>query len=321
MTARLVVPGDAPEAEWLAARRRGVTASEIAVVMGLAPPEWDSAFSLWHRKHGDLPAQPDSERLAIGRYLEAYVADRFAWHWAEFRIDGDGRALYAHPDPHRSWQLATPDRLVYDGLAYDSRADGEPIAPLECKTSATFDGWGENGTDEIPVYYRCQALWQADVLGAGAAFVACCFLPSGQLRVYELTIDGDARHDLELMRDEALSFLLRTEPPDPDWRPSTTRALKALHPDVEDRDAVIPKGLADRYHAACRSFKAAERRKSLAENLIRDRIGSAKHAIALIDGHLTTVASRTVYDLPEKTITRKACTVSKLTPAKRTKET
>ena len=44
----MVVPADAPEAVWLAARREGIGASEISAVLGISP--WESPFSLFWRK-------------------------------------------------------------------------------------------------------------------------------------------------------------------------------------------------------------------------------------------------------------------------------
>jgi hypothetical protein len=130
-------------------------------------------------------------------------------------------------------------------------------------------------------------------------------------------MDSAARADLALMRIEALRFLDRVKgcgnPPPVDWRPATGDALRRLHPLVKDEDAVIPKGMARAYHAAVGRYRTAEQRKKLAENRIRDRIGAARRAVTP-DG--TPVATRSVYDLPAKTITRKACTVDKLLPAK-----
>src|SRR5258708_218059 len=198
MTGVLVLPGTAPEAEWLEARRKGITTSEIAVVMGLSP--YSSPFALYHQKTGQLPGQEDSMAMALGRHLESFVARQFRERRPDLGLTGTGRELYAHPE--RPWELATPDRVLHEGfLRLD---DGgwdftDPvIAVLECKTSGSYDGWGEDGSDVIPVHYRCQVLWQMDVLGVTTGFVACLFLHSRQLRVYELTMDGDAEHDLAL---------------------------------------------------------------------------------------------------------------------------
>src|SRR5258706_13059396 len=108
MPATQIYPANEPA--WHAARRKGITASEIPVLMGLSP--WSSPYALYHRKTGDLPEQEDTTALSLGRYLEQWVADAFAGRHPEFGVGGDGRTLVARLD--RPWQLATPDRVVYD---------------------------------------------------------------------------------------------------------------------------------------------------------------------------------------------------------------
>lgn len=304
----------ATETEWLAARRQGVTASEIASVMGLAPDTWPSPYALYHRKRGDLPDIEDTIALRVGRHFESLVCELFSDARPQLYLVGDGRELYAHPT--RPWQLATPDSLVYEG-----RGDS-PVAVFEAKTAASYDGWGPDGSDEIPVHYRCQVLWQCDVTGVDSWFLACLFTHSRALRIYEGVIGSQAEADLEVMRGAAREFLDRIRwdnPPDVDWRPQTSAALKHLHPSLEDRDAIIPRALARQYKAACRAYKAAEQRKKAAENRIRDRIGPASRA-RTDDQHGPgeVIASRQVYEVKEHT--RKASTVDKLVPAKPSKD-
>lgn len=306
------------EDEWLEARRKGITASEIAVVMGLSP--YSSPYALYHQKLGNLPEQEDRSEFERGRVLEPYIADKFAQLRPEFAVMGTGRELYAHPD--RPWQLATPDRLVSESECADCGQSGctwkdLPIAVLETKTDGGSDEWGDDGSDEIPVHYRCQVLWQMDVMGVDTAFVACLFVHSWKVRVYELTMD-DA--DLKLMREEAREFLDRIDlqdEPDVDWRPATTAALKHLHPSVEDRDVMIGRRLEISYRAACRRFKEAERRKDEMTNRVLAAIGDGRRAIAAHtygkDGRVV-IATRQVYDVKESV--RKAYTVNKLVPVK-----
>lgn len=300
------------EAGWLAARRKGITASEIAVVMGLSP--WSSPFALYYQKTGELPGQEDNMAMAIGRHLEAFVCDQFASLYdSRFLVDWPGAwGLFAHPD--RPWQMATPDRVLYEWDGPDD-VHRDPVAVLEAKTSASYDGWGDDGTDAIPVHYRCQVLWQMDVLGVQTGYVACLFLHSRQLRVYELTMGPTEHLDLDIMRREARHFLHLVEagePPEVDWRPATSDALKRLHPDVEDRDWPVTATLAHRYQAACRNLKAAERKRDKYANQIREQIGSARRAVHPMTGE--AVARRDVYDVPAKTVERKAFTVNKLVP-------
>jgi putative phage-type endonuclease len=298
MTAVLIET--ASEAGWLEARRRGVTASEISVVLGLSP--YDSPFALYHRKRGDLPDVDDSDAMERGRILEPYIAGKFAQLHPEFAVEGDGRTLYAHPD--RPWQMATPDRLVFEDPCHDcGQPCGDcpwaslPLAVLETKTDAGGDdGWGDEGTDQIPVHYRCQVLWQMDVLGVTAGYVAMLPMRSWKLRVYEIELDDQAREDLLLMRSAALHFLHLIKigvAPEIDWRPQTTAALKHLHPKVEDRDVTIGRKLAISYRAAVRRAAQAERRKELMTNRMLAAIGTGRRAIEA--GTDEVVATRSVY--------------------------
>jgi putative phage-type endonuclease len=300
----------ATEAEWLEARRHGVTASEIAVVMGLSP--YDSPFALYHRKRGDLPPIEDTDAMALGRHMESFIAARFADRHPEFALMGSGRELFADPD--RPWQMATPDRFVCERLTDPGRksAYGTPVAVLECKIDAGSDGWGEDGSDEIPVHYRCQVLWQCRVMQVTNWYLACLDWRSRKIRIYEGVIDGQARDDLTLMEDEAAAFLsciAAGVEPDPDWRPATTAALKYLHPSVEDRDAVVGVRTAISYRAACRRYKQAERRKNEMTNRLRAEMGSGARAVTRRGD---AVATRQVYEVREHT--RKAATVDKLIP-------
>lgn len=336
----------ATEAEWLAERRKRLTASRIACALGLAPESWEdgSPFALYHRMLGNLPDPEDSLSLRVGRHFESLVCDLFAERHPEFDLRGDGRQLYAHPE--RDWEAATPDGLIYDANRYDcacaAAADPEivctciiddtPLATFDAKTAASYDGWGEDGSDDIPVYYRCQKLWQMDVIGVTTGFLACLFTHTRRLRVYEVTLDGDAEHDLKIMREEGEAFMARLaarDEPEIDWRPATTAALKTLHPGVEDADVTVGAQLARSYRAAVRRYKEAERRKDLMANRVLAAVRSGRRAV---DPAGRLVATRSVYPQSRINIGRlraehpavaAACTVTKpvtkLLPAKEAK--
>jgi putative phage-type endonuclease len=256
----------ASEAEWLERRREGVTASEIAVLMGLSP--YDSPYGLYHRKLGILPQQDDAGAMERGRVLEPYIAAKFAERHPERFVCGDGRELWRHGD--RPWQMATPDRTL-----------GNPDSVLECKVDGGSDDWGEPGTDEIPVHYRAQALWQMDVMGVGTAHVACLRVLQWDVREYVITMDDAARADLELMRAEAREFLdrLGIDPPEVDWRPATLKALKTMYVGEDGGDIKVRASLAISYAAAVRKFKAAERRKDQMTAAVLEAIGNRRRAI------------------------------------------
>jgi putative phage-type endonuclease len=323
----------ASEAEWLAARRRGVTASEIAVLLGISP--YDSPFSLYHRKRGTIDAQPDSDMMERGRVLEPYIAGKWQEAHPELFVQGDGRQLYAHDD--RPWELATPDRLLIGQGETDACTCGGgiispheplcgleltgPVAVLECKVDGGSDEWGEEGTGEVPVHYRAQVLWQMDVMGVDTAYVACLRVRDWRIREYVVQLDDDARADLKLMRHEAAAFLDLVdtgEAPDVDWRPQTIAALKTLNPAVDDdEEAIVSVQLGKRYLAACKNAKHWEQRKKYYEAQLRQQMGSARRAF--LPGVLhAPVARRDVYEVGESV--RKPYTVDKLVAVKPSKE-
>lgn len=310
-----LLPGTGPHDEqWHELRRAGVTASEIAVVMGLSP--YDSPFNLYWSKVNDW-RWGGNEFTGVGQHLEDAIAD---WWMAERdpieNLQAQWAGLYAHPD--RPWQLATPDRLLYlscaacggDGFAGPEDMErgvplcrecdlagyvGEPIALLECKWVAqSWDGWGEEGTDEIPVYYRAQGLWQADVLGVDEVHFAVLG-PTG-FRAYLVRRDERGQEDLRLMRGMAVEFMGRLEagiPPDLDSHTATADALKKLHPDLGSGDVEVSLDLAERYRIARLKRDEQKEYVALCEAELRDLLGS-EYARAVCSGRL--VASRSIFE-------------------------
>ena len=135
--------------EWDELRTRGIGGSEIAAVVGLSP--WQSRFSLWHLKRGNIGKQNVNAGMHWGTLLEPVICDHFAsqhadryWCWEA--------GTYVHHE--RSWQLANVDRLLMPTA--DVGADTDPLGILEVKTASAFDAheWGR-GPEHIPPHYRC----------------------------------------------------------------------------------------------------------------------------------------------------------------------
>ncbi len=304
MNSVLLLPPGAPEEEWKAARRRGVTASEIAVILGISP--YDSAFNLYWKKLGELPDDFDNTAMSLGRHLEPWIADQWAADHPGCHVGVTGLWQSAE----RPWQLATPDRYVWD----KSRADADGDALLEIKSSGTYEGWGEAGTDQIPAYYRAQVLWQLDTLGLPEADVTCFFLHTRSRRDYRLAYD---LADVQLMRAAAVDFMEQVErriAPPIDGHDATLTALKALNPKVEDAEVQVPTMLALDYEAACEAVRLAKADKALLENRLRDLMGAAKYAVHAGQ----KVATRSAYDVAEHTV--RGFHVDKLLPAKTPKD-
>lgn len=253
-------------AEWSAARSSGLGGSEIAAVLGLSP--WESRFSLWHRKKGIIPATPDNDAMSRGRRLEPVVASWFADEHPEYRVRRTG----TWANRRRPWQIATPDRVLY-------ARNGRGL--LEIKTSTEPDEWGAPGTDEVPIFYRCQVMWQLDTMGLSRAYVAVL---TTRLDFREYVVDWNAA-EAEVLRTEAREFLDtldRDERPDLDEHGATYRTVRELHPDIDDVEVEIDPALAERYRAAVAEHKVAEAAKQRATVEVLDALGTGRRAV--VDG-------------------------------------
>jgi putative phage-type endonuclease len=292
--------------EWYEARRDTVSASEIAAVLGLSP--WTSPFDLWWAKRTGVDSQDENQAMRRGKRLEPLIIEDFTDRHPEFIVGQVGLVR----NVERPWQACTPDGLVYDRetpCTCDDEtrcAKDEPVAVIECKTDGDASAWGEEGTDDIPVKYRCQVLWQMDTLGLNVAYVPVWLGVNYREYVVEYH-----EADVMLMRGAAEAFLesvREDRQPDIDSHVATGRRLKRLHPELVDEVVDVPATLVRQYQAARRLKKAAEDRMRLAENRVRALIGPASHgAVDLGDGEFKRF-SHTRTDIKERTQTVRAHT-------------
>jgi putative phage-type endonuclease len=302
--AREVLPaGDYLSAEWHQARRGTVSASEVAAIMGLSP--WTSRFDLYWQKKSGTSSQAENPDMARGRRLEALVLDDFRVTHPEFIVYPVG--LLASIE--RPWQTASPDAMAREDWQPNDigrhGADTEPIAVVEAKTEYRNDGeWGEEGTDQIPIHYRCQVMWQMDVTGCRVAYV-----PVWIGYTYREYVVEYHETDVAMMRGMARDFLTDLEadqPPDVDAHKATRRRLKQLHPSIQDDAVEIAPDVLAAYHAAKEDRDLWQQDMDRAENQIRQQLGDA--ARGTIDGR--KVVSRSVFEVKEHV--RRASTTDRL---------
>jgi putative phage-type endonuclease len=307
---------------WYAARRASVSASEVAAICNV-PGAYDSAFNLWWSKRTGEGGSDDTKETRRGRRVEPLVLEDFADDYPGLTLRS-GLGLVRNVD--QPWMVATPDAIAYDGFtggrragegyavgADDWAASLDPVATIEAKTAGGPEGWGERGTDAIPVHYRAQALWQMAVLGVDLAYVPVWI--GFDYRLYVIERDTDAQLDIEWMAERAAAFLDTLDaglPPDLDGHDATTRRLRQLHEKLDDTTAELDPHVVAQFQAARRLRDAASDRMDLALNRMRADLGRA--AIGNVGGR--KVVSRSVYDVPARTQEVKAFTVDKLNVSK-----
>lgn len=289
-----LLPADATNAEWLAARRCGIGGSDVAGVLGVS--RYTGPTGVYYDKLGVLPDE-DNAAMEWGRRLEAAVRLKFADEHPEFHVT-EGPGLVAHPD--RPWQLAT-----IDGLAAETEG-GAPVALVEVKTGrAGADDWGDELTDEVPLPYVCQVMWYLDVYG----------LPGGFLAVL---LDGRDYREYVIEYDVALAAKLRAHcfafwrdhvragvPPQPDGLASTKAVLDSLHRPKKKSTADLPAEVVDWarvYGIAHQEINRAQARKDAAGNHLRAAfVAAGSPHQGFVDGR--KVASYPLCGEPTKEVT------------------
>lgn len=248
--------------EWQAARDGAITGSRIAAVCGLSP--WESPFSLWHRMMGVAPPQPVNDAMHWGSRLEPVILDEYA-----DRRQFTGHQLTVKPglmrNSERSWQMVTPDAINGDRI-------------VEAKYAPQAEGWGDSGTDEIPVYYRAQVQWQLDTLGLPVADVAVFIGGSADYREYQVLYDPA---DVAVLREKAVAFLDSInggDRPDIDGHTATYQVIREMHPDIDDVRVDLPDDVAGRYLTALTWLEAAGVAKQQAVAEVLDTMGRARRA-------------------------------------------
>jgi len=245
---------------WHAARAHGVGGSEIAAVLGLSP--FESRFSLWHRKKGLAAPVAQNDVMYWGNLLEDVVREEFNRRHADDLPAA--RPIGTWHAPGRPWQIANPDGRLGDEL-------------YEGKTAYNDDGWGEPGTDEIPVYYRTQCLWYLDVFGLKRCHVAVLISGSDYREYYVEHSPDEVRIMLDRARD-FLDTLDTNQRPDIDAHDATYQVVREMHPDIDDVKLDVPAHIAVPYLEAYDAHKAAEAEKKRTAAVLGDFMGAARRA-------------------------------------------
>jgi hypothetical protein len=121
----------ADRAAWLAARRTGIGASEVAAVLGLSP--YESPLDVYCRKLGLVPEKAETEAMRWGLRLEPLLAAEYA--------ERTGYPLVAtqvflrHPD--KPFLLATLDGV----RASRPRRPGPPMPGCSRPSIPSRSGW------------------------------------------------------------------------------------------------------------------------------------------------------------------------------------
>lgn len=144
MKPRIIRPSS--HEEWLTERGKGIGASEVGAILGLSP--YETPFSLWLKKTGQIGPEPENEAMLMGHLLEEAVAKRWEMATGEKVIKASAAdIIYVHPE--YDYMRATPDRIVRGRKKL-----------VEIKTTVT-----QVDPEDIYPHWLCQCQFQMYVTG------------------------------------------------------------------------------------------------------------------------------------------------------------
>lgn len=178
--------------EWLEMRKRDVTASQAAALLGQHP--YTTAYQLWADKSGRA-SEDDDENGAMkrGRLLEPVAVELLKEEKPDWIVQYPlGNTYYRDPAIRIG---ATPDAIV-------TLPDQAGFGIVQCKTTSDWS-WRNNWIDEdthevvIPIWIAIQAIVEADLTGADWAAVAVLTVGHGiDLNVIDIPLHHGVRQKL-----------------------------------------------------------------------------------------------------------------------------
>lgn len=246
---------------WLEARRSGISATDIAGILGIHP--YSSPRKVYLDKLGMSPEVEENDAMRFGTMMEPLIA-------AEFTRQTGKEATKADFTRHAEFDhcICTPDYLI-----------GEDEL-LECKYAGinTAKQFGIVGTDEVPDQYLCQVQWQLFVTGRKVGYLMVCTPPNFTL--YTIPRDDEfIRRMLFQANKFWKEYVLREVPPPVTGSDADTKAIDTQYPEsngemiVASYELEVP--IADLALALERKAKEDAECDRL-KNIIRDAMGEAE---------------------------------------------
>jgi putative phage-type endonuclease len=261
------------EADWLAARRRGIGASEVAAVLGLVRSR--SPVAVWLDKVGldDAGRPAEVEVLRWGKRLQRPIADGYAEETGRTLLDPGPYTLLR--SVRYPFLVASPDYLLR------APATRPEVGLLEVKNVSAYAR--ADWADDAPLPYLLQV--QAQLLVSGLAWAAITALLGGSALLYKDVPPHAGVMDWLVEDLAAFWRLVETEtPPRPlDGAEATAKAIRRLYPTATPGALVTLPAAADEWDRVITDGEAELKRigetVEAARNELRLAMGAAESGI------------------------------------------
>ncbi|SEN73264.1 YqaJ viral recombinase family protein [Nitrosomonas marina] len=199
-------------------RTKYIGGGDVAAILEVSP--WKSQFQLYQEKIGEFQEEitPQKQRLFNrGKRWEPVVIDMLVDELQSLGHDVhilDRNKRYK--DPVHNFIAAEIDlELIIDGEEFNGEM--KTVHPFAAKD------WGDENTDEIPIYYTAQCLHGQMVVGRNRTIVAA-LIGADDLRVHFVDRDEEM---IRIMRQKEIEFWTRVQNRDAP-EPATADDIKHL---------------------------------------------------------------------------------------------
>lgn len=208
---RLISTVNLDKTEWLRYRKKGITGTDAAAIVGMHP--YRSAFDVYQDKISEEIEDIDNESMRQGRDLEEYVAIRFGEETG-MKVRR-ARAIYRNEQ--HPWLLADFDRLIVGQRA-----------GLECKTVSPYsaDKWANGKT---PEHYVLQVQHYLAVSGFDCWYIAALIFGT-ELVIRKIERDEELIRNLITIEERFWNHnVIGRNIPDPDGSKAYSEVLKTQY--------------------------------------------------------------------------------------------
>lgn len=158
-------------------RSKFIGGSDVAAILGIS--KWKTAYQLWLEKTGQAEDEPVDEKrervFARGKRLEPVVLDMLT---EDTGIEITARnQRYVDSD----WPFMACE---IDAEAGDTNIEIKTVHPFAAKD------WGDEGTDEIPVWYTAQVMYGMAITNRKECIVAA-LIGADDLRIHRVEYDAE----------------------------------------------------------------------------------------------------------------------------------
>ena len=188
-------------AEQRAARANGIGGSDAGIIAGLA--KWKTPVQLWQEKTGRVepPNLDDNELIEFGNEFESVIGRVWSRRTGK-KIRRVNRTIV---DKEHSWMLGHID---FDVVGVNEG--------LECKQAGWWmrDLWGEEESDDVPLYYLIQGVHYMRIRDADAWNFGV-LLGGNTLKKYRVERDLESEKQLIELESRFWDCVVSDTPPPP----------------------------------------------------------------------------------------------------------